>query len=58
MIAKPLIDDKFWLIERNGFKVGTLQKLDIGYTSFIDGDKKVFQSVINIMNRNEIPTKM
>jgi len=26
--AKPLIKDKFWIIEENGTKLGTLQKKD------------------------------
>ena len=26
LLAKPIIDEKFWIIERNGEKVGTLRK--------------------------------
>lgn len=49
MIARALIDDKFWLIERDGMKIGTLQKLDAGYTSFIEGEKKIFQSLSDVI---------
>jgi len=37
--AKPMMSDKFWILEEDGKKVGTLQALDSGYILILNGSK-------------------
>jgi len=41
--AKTIVDNKFWVLEENGMNVGTLQKIDIGYTTNFNGAKTVLK---------------
>ena len=31
MKAKPILEDKFWIVEDNGVRIGTLSKNDEGF---------------------------
>ena len=41
--AKPMMSDKFWILEDDGRKVGTLQALDTGYILILNGAKSHVQ---------------
>lgn len=40
LTAKALVQDKFWIIEENGQKVGTLQKKEVNGWIFLGKEKK------------------
>ena len=42
--AKPMMSDKFWILEEDGKKVGTLQAMDSGYILILDGNKSYVQN--------------
>lgn len=42
--AKPMMSDKFWILEEDGKKVGTLQALDSGYILIMNGSKSYVQN--------------
>jgi hypothetical protein len=42
--AKPLMSDKFWVLEEDGKKIGTLQALDEGYILIMNGAKSFIQN--------------
>ena len=46
--AKPIIDGKFWIIEDQGNKIGTLQKDDTERFVLIDGDNMPDESFFNL----------
>lgn len=42
--AKPVLNDKFWIVESNGERIGTLSKNDDGYILAKKGDVQVYQN--------------
>ena len=42
--AKPLMSNKFWVLEENGTKIGTLQAMDEGYILIMNGSKSYIQN--------------
>jgi hypothetical protein len=43
--AKLMMSDKFWILEEEGKKIGTLQAMDKGYILIMNGDKSFIQDV-------------
>jgi len=46
-IAKPVVKDKFWIVERNGDKCATIQAIDEdgGYAYVHDNQREIFPSI-------------
>lgn len=42
--AKPMMSDKFWILEEDGKKIGTLQALDSGYILIMNGAKSYVET--------------
>lgn len=49
MNIKELVADKFWIVENNNGKVGTIRKLDTGY-EFFDQRTKTTEMIESIKN--------
>lgn len=43
LLAKPVLEDKFWIVEKDGQKVGTIRNNDAGVTLNWSGDKRSFK---------------
>lgn len=53
--ARPVVKNKFWIVERNGQKVATIQAVDEGGVVFVDNEKRQpFPSVRSIKNKLNI----
>lgn len=50
LYAKPVVKDKFWIVERNGEKVATIQAVPDGVV-FVDGPNRVRFPSIRILSR-------
>ena len=42
--AKPVLENKFWIVEDNGQRVGTLSKNEDGFILAKQGDVKVYSN--------------
>ena len=49
--AKPVLENKFWIVEEKGQRVGTLSKSDDGYIFAKKGDVKVYSSERQLKNQ-------
>lgn len=46
IIAKPVVKNKFWIVEDHGTKVGTIQAIDEGGYAYVHNDEReVFPSI-------------
>lgn len=46
IIAKPVVKNKFWIVEDHGTKVGTIQAIDEGGFAYVhDDEREVFPSI-------------
>jgi len=50
MIAKPVVKNKFWIVEHQGEKVATIQRCDQGLTWVCDNQRQRFDSFDNLKN--------
>jgi hypothetical protein len=55
-IAKPVVKNKFWIVERDGNKVATIQAIDEdgGYAYVHDDQREVFPSIKLLSSRYNI----
>lgn len=54
MIAKPVVKNKFWIVERDGEKVGTLQKNTKGVAFVEQGTREQFANIDLVKNHYNI----
>lgn len=53
--ATPVVKNKFWIVERDGEKVATIQAVDEGGVVFVDNEKRQpYASVKSIKNKLNI----
>lgn len=46
LVAKPVVKNKFWIVEDHGTKVGTIQAIDEGGYAYVHNDEReVFPSI-------------
>lgn len=55
-VAKPVVKDKFWIVERDGAKCATIQAIDEdgGYAYVHDDQREVFPSIKLLSNKYNI----
>jgi hypothetical protein len=55
-IAKPIVKNKFWIVERDGEKLATIQAIDEGggYAYVHDQEREVFPSINLLSNKYNI----
>lgn len=51
MIAKPVVKNKFWIVENEGKKVATIQRCDQGVTWVCDDGRQKFDSFDLLKNQ-------
>ena len=39
-IAKPVVKNKYWIVEEGGIKVGTIQAVDQGGVTYVHGEER------------------
>jgi hypothetical protein len=49
VIAKPLVSNKYWILESNGKKVGTIQAIEAGGFSLVKNQERKRYSTINVL---------
>lgn len=54
MIAKPVVKNKFWIVEKNGEKIGTLQKHTNGIAFVDESTRQQFSNVDLLKNHYSI----
>ena len=56
IIAKPIVKDKFWIVERDGEKCATIQAIDEagGYAYVHDDGREIFPSIKMLGNKYNI----
>jgi len=46
IIAKPVVKNKFWIVEEDGEKIATIQAVEDGGFAYVRGDsREVFPSI-------------
>lgn len=55
-IAKPVVKDKFWIVERNGNKCATIQAIDEdgGFAYVHDNEREIFPNIKLLRNKYNI----
>lgn len=55
IIAKPVVKNKFWIVEDHGTKVGTIQAIDEGGFAYVHNDEReVFPSIKLLSKKYDI----
>ena len=55
IIAKPVVKNKFWIVEQGGTKLGTIQAIDEGGVTYVhDDQREVFPSIKILSKRYNI----
>lgn len=55
ILAKPVIENKYWILKENDEKVGTVEATDMGtFTVRIKDDHQEFKTIRTIKNRTKI----
>lgn len=54
MIAKPVVKNKFWIVENQGKKVATIQRCDQGVTWVGDNGRQKFESFDSLKNHYQV----
>lgn len=54
LLAKPVLEDKFWIVERDGEKVGTIRNNELGVTFTVGKDNKRFETVEDVLQTYSI----
>lgn len=54
LLAKPVVKNKFWIVERNGIKVGTLQTIDEqdGHVVYVHDDVREKYPSISVLSKS------
>ncbi len=53
--ARPVVKNKFWIVERDGEKIATIQAVDEGGLVFVDGSQRQpYASIKSIKNKLNI----
>lgn len=48
LVAKPILEDKFWIVENNGQKVGTIRANDHGVTLQVGEQNQIFKCIKDV----------
>lgn len=51
LIAKPVLKNKYWIVENNGAKVGTIQAIDEGGYVYVHNQKRERFSTIKLLSK-------
>lgn len=55
MIAKPIVKDKYWIVENNGEKVATIQAVEKGGFVYVhDTEREPFTSIKSLIKKYSI----
>jgi hypothetical protein len=54
MIAKPVLKNKFWVVEDNGKKIATIQATDVGFVYVHNDEREKFPSIKNLSKKYNI----
>lgn len=52
LTAKPIIKNKFWVVEKDGRQVGTIQAIDEGGYTFVSADQRTFYPTIRAIKKH------
>lgn len=50
LVAKPVLENKFWIVENNGQKVGTIRSNDHGIVLQVGNNNQVFNNIKELGN--------
>ena len=53
-IAKPVLEDKFWIIEDNGQKVGTIRSNEHGVTLQVGKENRTFKELDELKSKMKV----
>jgi len=51
LIAKPILKNKYWIVEQQGFKVATIQAIDDGGFVYVQENKREKFSTIKLLSK-------
>lgn len=51
IIAKPVVKNKFWIVEEHGNKIGTIQAIDEGGVAYVHNDEREVFPSINLLSK-------
>ena len=51
-VAKPVLEDKFWILEDNGQKVGTIRSNENGVTLQVGSENQTFKALEELTGTN------
>jgi hypothetical protein len=54
MIAKPVLKNKFWVVEDNGKKIATIQATDVGFVYVHNDEREKFPSIKGLSKKYNI----
>lgn len=54
ILAKPIVADKYWILQQDNKKVGTLENTNRGFVVRIDNREAEFKTIKTIKNRTNI----
>lgn len=56
LIAKPVLKNKFWIVESEGHKIGTIQAVENGGFTFVNGPERQQFSTIKLLSKTHSVT--